>query len=111
MHNFGESDDDYELLERILESPDKINDRLIEQVSPPRKTVATTINRKLRDISFKSRVLTAYGFECAFCGMQLKLVDAAHIKDLKPIIKVPPSVNDRPHIDYIKQANHVRGWF
>jgi putative restriction endonuclease len=173
IHNFGESDDDYEILERILESTDKINDRLIEQVSPPRKTVATTINRKLRDISFKSRVLTAYGFECAFCGIQLKLVDAAHIvpvshpnnsdetcngislcalhhraldkalvtlneayqiimndkeltklkksghdgemtrflKDLKPIITVPSSVNDRPHIDYIKQANHIRGWF
>jgi putative restriction endonuclease len=173
MHNFGESDADYEILEKILESPDQINDRLIEQVSAPRKVVATIINRKLRDVSFTSRVLTAYGFACAFCGMQLKLVDAAHlvpvshpassdetcngispcalhhraldkalvtlneeyqiilndkelaklrrsghdgemarfIKDLKPIIKVPPSKNDRPHIEYIKQANHIRGWF
>jgi putative restriction endonuclease len=173
IHDFGEFDDDYEVLEKILENPEQINDRLIAQVSPPRKSIAAIINKKLRDISFKSRVLTAYGFECAFCGIQLKLVDAAHIvpasclnssdetcngislcalhhrafdralvtlnqeyqiilndkeltklkksghdgelkrfiKDLRPIIKVPPSVNDRPHIEYIKQANHIRGWF
>jgi putative restriction endonuclease len=172
LHNFGESDNDYAILEKILENPERVNDKLIDQVSPPRKIIASTINKKLRDTSFKSRVLTAYGFECAFCGLQLKLIDAAHlvpvsypkssdetcngialcalhhrafdkalvtlneeyqvimnqeeltklkksghdgelprfIKALKPIIKVPPSVNDRPHIDYIKQANHIRGW-
>jgi putative restriction endonuclease len=156
-----------------LENPEQVNDALIDKVSAPRKITIATINRKLRDISFKSRVLTAYGFECAFCGIQLKLVDAAHIipashpnssdktsngislcalhhrafdralvtlneeyrilqnnkeldtlrkfghdgemarfiKELRPIIKVPPALSDRPHVDFIKQANKIRGWF
>jgi putative restriction endonuclease len=37
------------------------------------------VQKNLRDISFQSRVLTAYSFKCAICGIQLKLVDAAHI--------------------------------
>jgi putative restriction endonuclease len=32
-----------------------------------------------RDNSFRARVLRAYGYRCAFSGIQLKLVDAAHI--------------------------------
>lgn len=173
IHGFGESDKDFQILERVIENSEKINDGLIEKVSAPRKMVAATINKKLRDASFQSRVLTAYSFTCAFCGIQLKLIDAAHIvpvsepsssdetcngislcplhhrafdralvtlnekyqiilnekeltklkkighdgemdrfvKTLKPIIKTPPSLNDMPHKDYIKQANHIRGWF
>jgi len=32
------------------------------------------------------------------------------IKDLKPIINLPPAINDRPHTEYVKQANQIRGW-
>lgn len=173
IHNFGESAGDYNILEKILDNPERVNDALIEKVSAARKTSLVAINKRIRDASFKSRVLTAYRFECAFCGMQLKLIDAAHIipvsdpngsdetsngislcalhhrafdralvtfdeeyriklndkeldkfkkssfdgqmnkfvNELRPIIKVPPDINDRPHIDFIKQANKIRGWF
>jgi putative restriction endonuclease len=172
IHNFGESSNDYAILEKILENPERVNDSLIDKVSAPRRTTISTTNKKLRDASFTSRVLTAYGFACAFCSIQLKLVDAAHIipvshpnssdktangislcplhhrafdralvtlneeyqiilndremdkfkkfshdgemtrfiDELRPISKVPPSINDRPHIDFIKQANKIRGW-
>ena len=45
----------------------------------PRKTVLQQINRKVRDTRFRQNVLTAYGNRCAVSGMQLDLVDAAHI--------------------------------
>ena len=32
------------------------------------------------------------------------------IKDLKPIINLPPAINDRPHTEYIRKANLIRGW-
>ena len=32
------------------------------------------------------------------------------IKNLRPMIILPPAVNDRPHIEYIRQANLIRGW-
>lgn len=172
IHNFGESLSDYKILEEVLEKPGQVNDLTIEKVSAARRVTISTINRKLRDASFKLRVLTAYGFECAFCGIQLKLVDAAHIvpvshpdssddtsngislcalhhrafdkslvtfdeeyrvissrrelekprkqghdkemprfiNDLRPIIKLPPALKDRPHVDFIRQANKIRGW-
>jgi putative restriction endonuclease len=127
------------------------------------------LSKKLRDSSFKARVLTAYGNKCAFSGLQLKLVEAAHIvpvsyenstddtangialsalyhraydkglvtfneqyqiilnstrmkhlkeigfdggmenfiRDLRPIINVPPAVNDRPRTDFIREANKL----
>ncbi|MFZ1043507.1 MAG: HNH endonuclease [Anaerolineales bacterium] len=130
------------------------------------------MSKKLRDVSFRKRVLTAYSFHCAACGIQLRLVEAAHIipvnhdnstdetrnglalcalhhkaydqalitvlddyflqvnhnqaaelqkqalsdglakftKDLRPIIVLPPAVSDRPHAEYIRIANSIRGW-
>lgn len=32
------------------------------------------------------------------------------IRDLKPIINLPPTITDRPHAEYVKQANLIRGW-
>lgn len=37
------------------------------------------IRQKSREYDFRSRVLTAYGNRCCMCGVQLKLVEAAHI--------------------------------
>ena len=44
-----------------------------------RRVVITTIARKYRAADFRGRVLSAYQHQCAVCGVQLKLVDAAHI--------------------------------
>ncbi|MBN1993658.1 MAG: HNH endonuclease [Anaerolineae bacterium] len=170
LHDFGQSAEDLQILEDVAKDPE-INDEDIQISDYDRKSAAVTVKRKLRDISFRKRVLTAYSYQCAICGIQLKLVDAAHIvpvqengtdetsnglalcalhhrafdkslitvwedysvklnnkqimklrkvkldagldkfqKNLRPIIHLPPSISDRPHIEYLKLANRIRGW-
>jgi len=29
---------------------------------------------------------------------------------LRPVIIVPPAVNDRPNVNFIREANRLRGW-
>jgi len=83
LHTFGQSAQDLRILEDVLdEAADEtfeLNQSLLQQVSQQRQTAVITLNKKVRDLSFKRRVLTAYSHQCAFCGIQLKLVDAAHI--------------------------------
>lgn len=79
LHSFGQSDNDLEVLDETFQSPQSLNDEMLETVTMERRVVISQITRKLRDVSFKSRVLTAYNFTCSFCGVQLKLIDAAHI--------------------------------
>ncbi|MBL1214239.1 MAG: HNH endonuclease [Ignavibacteriae bacterium] len=171
LHSFGESNQDLEVLEEVTENPDEVNDLEIESVTVERQTAVVSVKKKIRDNSFKSRILTSYSNRCAFCGIQLKLIDAAHIvpvqhdgtdetsngialcalhhrafdinlvtfngdyqiiynenqfdklreigldggadkfvEDIRAVIHLPPSVNDRPHIDYINHANEIRGW-
>jgi putative restriction endonuclease len=172
LHNFGDSKQDFNILEEISESKVELNEEILEQVSKPRQVVLQLINKKIRDNSFTARVLTAYSNRCAFSGMQLKLVDAAHIvpvshststdetcngialsalyhrafdrglvtfnenyqlivnqnevtklkqmnldggidkftKNLRPMIHVPPAINDRPNVNLVKEANLLRGW-
>lgn len=51
----------------------------LSSLPAPRQRVVRTIEQNYREASFRRRVLTAYSHACAVCGMQLKLVDAAHI--------------------------------
>ncbi len=172
LHSFGTSTKDFKVLEEVSDQPLELNTELIQQVSKKRQIAVIQLSKKLRDTSFKARVLNAYGNKCAFSGLQLKLVDAAHIlpvshdsssddtangialsalyhraydrgivtfneqyqtvvntsemqklkeigfdggmakfiKDLRPIINVPPAITDRPNINFIKEANLLRGW-
>ena len=32
------------------------------------------------------------------------------IGDLRAVLNLPPAISDRPHIEYIKLANQIRGW-
>ncbi len=79
LHSFGESKNDFEALENISERPNEINDTIIDSISTPRRLTVASVTKKVRDNGFKARVLNAYSQKCAFCGLQLKLVDAAHI--------------------------------
>ena len=79
LHAFGESKQDFAILEEVTEKEITPNEELIQQVSAPRQTTVQTISKKQRDNSFRARVLRAYNYRCAFSGIQLKLVDAAHI--------------------------------
>ncbi|MEK6752572.1 MAG: HNH endonuclease [Chloroflexota bacterium] len=171
LHDFGQSTRDISVLSEVAQNPEiNIADIQIQNVA--RKTTVVSVSKKLRDVGFRKRVLTAYSFHCAVCGIQLKLVEAAHIipvnhdngtdetrngialcalhhkaydqslitivedysiqisrnrvselqnqrisdglakfsQDLRPIIILPPAVSDRPHAEYIRIANSVRGW-
>jgi putative restriction endonuclease len=83
LHDFGESAQDLRSLEIVIEQvadEEKVVDEAeMNEFSLPRRTVVRTITQRLREASFKRRVLTAYNSRCAFCSLQLKLVDAAHI--------------------------------
>ena len=79
LHGFGGSVSDFKALEALARQPVELNAIPLEQVSSQRKTAIIQLNKKLRDSSFKARVLTAYGHQCAFSGVRLKLADAAHI--------------------------------
>ncbi|GAB4327688.1 MAG: hypothetical protein OHK0047_13660 [Leptolyngbyaceae cyanobacterium] len=79
LHGFGESQYDLSVLETVAENPYAVNDEEIESTSWTRQTVIQTVKKRLRDSSFQDRVLTAYNYRCAMCGIQLDLVQAAHI--------------------------------
>lgn len=172
LHQLGESATAIEVVERVAAGDLQVNSEEVQGLSNERQTTIQTISKKLRDISFKQRVLNAYGNQCAFSGIQLKLIDAAHIfpvseptstddtsngialsalyhrafdrglvtlneqyqiivneakmdklreigfdggmdtfrDNLRPVIIVPPAVNDRPNIHFVRDANILRGW-
>lgn len=172
LHQLGESQNEVEIIEQVAAGNLKINSAAVKELPEERQITIAIVNRNLREKSFTKRVLTAYGSQCAFSGMQLKLVDAAHIlpvneptstdetsngialsalyhrafdrglvtvneqyqiivhdqklKQLKeigydggmskfrdllrPVIIVPPAINDRPNVNFIIEANRLRGW-
>ncbi|MBI5916729.1 MAG: HNH endonuclease [Bacteroidetes bacterium] len=79
LHAFGESQQDFAILEEVTRTEVVPNTEMVQQVSAPRQEVVRTISKKQRDNSFRARVLRAYNYKCAFSGIQLRLVDAAHI--------------------------------
>lgn len=80
LHSLGASDAAFHALLEISADPDIPRDAAIDNVpSAHRRSVLVTTARLLRDAGFRDRVMTAYGHSCAFCGVQLELLDAAHI--------------------------------
>ena len=72
----GESEDSSALLNIVDTVPESEIARLPDQT---RREVVATIKRKYRQHDFRNRVLSAYNHRCAMCGIQLRLVEAAHI--------------------------------
>jgi putative restriction endonuclease len=54
-------------------------DQILLITDPERKIVVSQIVRRYRAADFRKRVLGAYSNRCAVCGIQLELIDAAHI--------------------------------
>lgn len=173
LHDFGQSNHDLAILDAIAQNPE-VNDSAIEITDNARRTTVVSVSKKLRSVNFRRRVLMAYQSRCAVCGLQLRLIDAAHIipvyhensrdeirnglalcalhhraydqslitvwddytirindsliDQLRVIDEVDGldsfhagllsairfsetlPVADRPHVEYIRIANHVRGW-
>ncbi len=80
LHECGQVPAEVQVLVQLGEDPYAIDEAKIEEtVIEKRQYAVTSTRRALRDISFRARVLTAYGHRCALCGVQLKLLDGAHI--------------------------------
>jgi putative restriction endonuclease len=78
LHAAGSMPEEVGILDRIAEQG-RIDEVDLSPLPAPRQKVVRTIEQNYREASFRRRVLTAYSSACAMCGMQLRLVDAAHI--------------------------------
>lgn len=64
----------------LLNSLDSLTEAQIGSIrNHERQTLLSQIARKYRSSDFRKRVLGAYRHQCAACGLQLELIDAAHI--------------------------------
>jgi putative restriction endonuclease len=79
LHAFGPTAQDVALLNAALNPQVLVNPAMLVSATQQRQVVARTINQKAPAAGFQDRILTAYGHRCAFCDVQLNLIDAAHI--------------------------------
>lgn len=78
LHAAGAIPDDIGVLEQVSEEG-AIDEVDLSNLPSVRQKVVRTFVQNFREASFRRRVLAAYGSACAMCGLQLKLVEAAHI--------------------------------
>lgn len=71
--------DQNDLLELIKESDILNSEDRDGQISLDGEKLTITHTRYARDPSFRKKVYEAYSHRCAMCGIQLQLVEAAHI--------------------------------
>ena len=80
LHECGQTAGEREILSRVGQDPDGIDDAEVEEtIAEPRRYAVLATKRALRETGFRKRVLTAYDQSCAMCGVQLRLLDGAHI--------------------------------
>lgn len=56
-----------------------VTDRELATIPPERRRVVTKVSRLARDSDFRRKVIVAYDRKCCVTGLQLRLIDAAHI--------------------------------
>ena len=80
LHACGQAPREAEMLDEIGRNAESAEgDFMAQQFAEPRRYAVLSVRRSLREISFRRRVMTAYGQRCAMCGIQLRLLDGAHI--------------------------------
>ena len=80
LHKAGAAGQDVALLERAVADPDTVTDAEIDaEADQERRRIIVNVRRAVRAYRFGARVMETYGHACVFCGMQLRLLDAAHI--------------------------------
>lgn len=78
----------HEIGERVLEAhfPESLHADILDAVGLSREVVMETVIRRRRDPGFRQKVLDAYGYRCAVCGLDMRLrnmtvgIEAAHIR-------------------------------
>lgn len=80
---------------KILNAVDETEEVEIEKKikNTERREVITSIKRKYREHDFRGRILSAYAGTCAFCEIQLKLVEAAHIIPVVSDLSTDETIN------------------
>lgn len=58
---------------------ESVTDRELAKLPAERRRVVTKVSRLARDSDFRRKVTVAYDRKCCVTGMQLRLIDAAHI--------------------------------
>ncbi len=80
LHECGQVAAEIEMLNQIARSPAGVEDEEVEkEIAEPRRHALISTKRALREVDFRRRVLLAYCQRCAMCGVQLRLLDGAHI--------------------------------
>ena len=80
LHATGQVPAEADLLARLAADPEAVPAAEIDTtIAGPRQIAITQTKRALRALDFRDRVLTAYSHRCAMCGVQLRLLDGAHI--------------------------------
>jgi putative restriction endonuclease len=78
LHSSGETQSAYEILQKTIQ--DEFDEAsLYAGLSESRRYGLVNTKRAIRDVRFRDRVLTAYKQRCSVCGLQLNLIDAAHV--------------------------------
>ena len=78
IHRYGRIATDYGLLAKAVRG-ETVSESDMQRLSRPRKQTVQDVRRWSRDSRFRRLVLQAYEHRCAITGIQLRLVDAAHI--------------------------------
>lgn len=80
LHGTGTSLIETELVEQMAADPEAVSSDDVNAAALPnhRRALQATL-RALRDSRFRRRVLAAYEHRCAACGLQLGLLEGAHI--------------------------------
>ena len=106
LHACGQAAEEVAVLQRIGERAFEVADEEIDaQVAEARRYAVISTKRALRKNDFRDRVLAAYSHRCAMCGVQLRLVDGAHIVPVKH-----PGSTDATHNGIALCALHHRAY-
>jgi len=79
LHEFGETTIQTEALAAVTEETTQINEAAVELVPVRHRDVLRKVAAGHVAVQFRNRVLTVYQHRCAMCGLQMGLVEAAHI--------------------------------
>jgi putative restriction endonuclease len=77
LHGAAQHPDDVRVLATI--AVEATEEEIPDIPAGPRRSALQQIQRKVRDQRFRKNVLTAYDYRCAMSGIQLDLLDAAHL--------------------------------
>ncbi len=77
IHEAAPNNDFVQIFDSMTSAPEVLPD--LQTLSPTRRRLVHTVSRLSRSASFRREVLGAYDHRCAVTGIQLRLVDAAHI--------------------------------